>query len=99
MNTTSEKPTPVYRDLRFKNEAKFKEWLKTIPHKTIAFKDNGQDLLSIKVADSGEIIDASMQSFVWNGMFVKMDALEVGKAITFYKDGWTEMQFIVESIK
>lgn len=94
--------TPQFKELKFKTNPAFEEWLKKTTAKKVFFKDNGQDLLKIWVHESGEILHCNLQGVVWNGMFVNLDALAEGSKAQFwyseYKE-WVVVDFEVALIK
>lgn len=92
---------PIYKKLTFKNKRMFEKWLNKTTYKQIVFEDNGQDLMKIWIAESGEIINCNQQSSIWNGKFVDLVMLEVGLNIDFWnlnRENWDTMDFIVSEI-
>ena len=92
---------PIYKDLEFKTDQEFKKWLSETTDQVIQFKDNHQDLLLIHVAYNGEIIDCNAQSIIWNGKFVNLKGVEIGKPIKFWDNTvrrWKKFDFIVEKV-
>jgi len=101
---TMKPPIPQFANCEFNNIKAFNTWLNTHTYKVIRLYDNGQDLLSLHIHQSGEILEASGQQRPWTGMFVDLNRLENGKPIWMYqiygpKKGWTEMDFIAETIE
>ena len=89
-----------FKEITFKSEAEFNEWLEKTTYKKIFFKDKGQDLMKIWIAESGEILHANLQSSIWNGRFVNMENLEKGSFIQFWNGaGWDIMNFEIGVIK
>jgi len=48
-----------FKEITFKSETEFNEWLEKTTHKKIFFKDKGQDLMKLWVSESGEILHAN----------------------------------------
>lgn len=91
-----------YINLTFNKKAEFDKWLKETSYKTIWFKDNGQDLLKIWVAESGEILHANTQARIWNGKFIDMENISEGKNIRFWNkelQEWDEKTFEIALIR
>ena len=81
INEKNQKYKAEFKDLKFKNEVKFKEWLgKTATHK-IEFEDNGQDCLEWWIDNGGEVLHSRMQPNIWNGMIVDLFELLIGEEI------------------
>jgi len=92
-----------FKELTFKTDKEWKQWLEENTHKRIQFKDNGQDLMVINVSETGEIIDCNMQSMIWNGRFVNLKKIEPDKAIRLWNPisggKWKTYDFIIESVQ
>lgn len=91
-----------FKEITFRGEAEFNEWLEKTTYKKIFFKDKGQDLMKIWIAESGEILHANLQSSIWNGRFVNMENLEKDSFIQFWnnsKSEWDIMSFEIGVIK
>ncbi len=94
--------TSSFKELQFNSEQEFENWLGETTFKKIFFRDNGQDLMKIHVAQSGEIIYCNMQSSIWNGKFVNMAKLEKGLPIQFWDDtksDWDTMAFVIAVVR
>ncbi len=102
MTIMNQKYYPEYKDLTFKSEKEFYNWLKEKAARKIHFKDYGQDCLYWWIDEGGEVIHSDLQSAIWNGMIVDLSRLEVGKNIGVME---TEKQqtrfydFVVEKIE
>ena len=91
-----------FKEITFKSETEFNEWLKKITHKKIFLKDKGQDLMKLWVSESGEILHANMQSSIWNGRFVNMDTLAKNTNLCLWNNQtseWDVMNFEVGVVK
>lgn len=92
---------PEFKSLKFNSEKEFIEWLTKTTYKKIHFKDNGQDLLIIWIADTGEILHANLQASIWDGKFVNLENMDKNTNIQFWdnlKQQWLTMDFIVDVI-
>lgn len=91
-----------FKEITFKSETEFNEWLEKITHKKIFLKDKGQDLMKLWVSESGEILHANMQSSIWNGRFVNMDTLAKNTNLCLWNNQtseWDVMNFEVGVVK
>jgi hypothetical protein len=89
-----------YRDLKFKSDNEFKEWLLSKTKKIIEFVDEGQDCLRWYIDEGGEVLHSLYQAWCWNGGIVKLNSLRRNKEIRMInEDGETfSYDFIVENI-
>ena len=91
-----------FKEITFKSETEFNEWLEKTTYKKIFFKDKGQDLMKIWIAESGEILHANLQSSIWNGRFVNMKTLAKNTNLCLWNNqtaGWDVMNFEIGIIK
>lgn len=89
-----------FKEITFKSETEFNKWLEKTTHKKIFFKDKGQDLLKIWIAESGEILHANLQCSIWNGRFVNMENLEKGSFLQLWNGlDWDIMDFEIAVVK
>ena len=91
-----------FKEITFKTEREFNEWLEKTTHKKIFLKDKGQDLMKLWVAKSGEILNANMQSSIWNGRFVYMETLSKNTNLCLWNNQtseWDVMNFEVGAVK
>jgi hypothetical protein len=70
--------TPKFLDIRFDSMSELNDWLKKTATFKINLVDLGQDLLTIWVHGSGEILYTDLQSKIWTGKFIDMKSLRVG---------------------
>jgi hypothetical protein len=67
---------PKFKDLKFETEDEFEEWLyKTHLVRIELFGD--QDLTTLFVAESGEILLSNLQGDIWHGKFVDFEMPKV----------------------
>ena len=76
---------------KFKNEHlnsrdEFEGWLLAITSKKIQLKDLGSDMQVIYIHESGEILHTDFFSGMYNGRFINIEKLEVGKPIELYDE-------------
>lgn len=91
-----------FKEITFKSETEFNEWLEKTTHKKIFLKDKGQDLMKLWVSESGEILHANMQSSIWNGRFVNMETLAKNTNLCLWNNQtseWDVMNFEVGVVK
>lgn len=91
-----------FKEITFKSEKEFNEWLEKTTHKKIFLKDKGQDLMKLWVSESGEILNANMQSSIWNGRFVNMETLDKNTNLCLWNNQtseWDVMNFEVGVVK
>lgn len=91
-----------FKEITFKSETEFNEWLEKTTHKKIFLKDKGQDLMKLWVSESGEISHANMQSSIWNGRFVNMETLAKNTNLCLWNNQtseWDVMNFEVGVVK
>ncbi len=90
-----------YRHLKFKGKKELEEWIKTKAHRAIFFAGD-QDLQKIIVDSNGEILDANLQSEIWDGRFINLTTLTTDKPIQMWnteKQEWQTMErLVVEEI-
>lgn len=73
---------PIHKDLKFKSEEEFKQWLKQMTCYVVEFEDDGQDFLKWHIDWRGEVIHCEpFQAFVWNGQMVDVTEMKVGFAL------------------
>ena len=91
-----------FKEITFKSETEFNEWLEKTTQKKIFLKDKGQDLMKLWVSESGEILHANMQSSIWNGRFVNMETLAKNTNLCLWNNQtseWDVMNFEVGVVK
>lgn len=91
-----------FKEITFKSETEFNEWLEKTTHKKIFLKDKGQDLMKLWVSESGEILHANMQSSIWNDQFVNMERLAKNTNLCLWNNKtseWDVMNFEVGVVK
>ena len=91
-----------FKEITFKSEKEFNEWLEKTTHEKIFLKDKGQDLMKLWVSESGEILHANMQSSIWNGRFVNMETLAKNTNLCLWNNQtseWDIMNFEVGVVK
>lgn len=103
MTTTAIQPmTPKFKNVRFKKDGAFEAWLQKHTSIEVEFQDQMQDFLKCWVHSSGEILHANLQSGIWNGKFVNIEALEEGQPIQLWdkdKKEWRGMgRLIIDNI-
>jgi len=90
-----------FKELRFKTEAEFNEWLLKETHIILDFEGD-RDLQRVHLHKSGEILHCNLQGGIWNGRFISIKGLKKGRNIMMsnhYNGGqFTEMSFIVRKI-
>ncbi len=91
-----------YKDLKFENEAKFKDWLNKTATQLIQIEDAGQDFLQFWIDECGEILHtAPFGGHLWNGTFVDLKKLHLVKplqlkGVTGYENGYTMAYSVVK---
>jgi len=71
---------PRFKHLKFKSDSDFEEWLRKHTKYKITFEDCGQDFLVWHLDEAGEVLHSlPFQSSIWNGQFVNVLKLGVGK--------------------
>jgi len=107
IDTSLQKITPEYREVKFKDEQSFKDWLKRKAKYVVKFVDNGQDCLEWVLDECGEVLNANLQAFVWNGKIVDLGRLKIGSGVVcidiekysgLLKHKRTEYDFVVSAI-
>jgi hypothetical protein len=93
----------IYKNKKFKSIEEFNAWIKNIGDYNIYFKDNGQDCQRWTIDKRGEVLDADMQSSVWNGSIVSLKDLKTNKGILILNrlpggEGTVELDYIVDKI-
>lgn len=91
-----------FKEITFKSQTEFNEWLEKTTHKKIFLKDKGQDLMKLWVSESGEILHANLQSSIWNGRFVNMETLAKNTNLCLWNNQtseWDVMNFEVGVVK
>ena len=91
-----------FKEITFKTEADFNEWLEKTTFKKIFLKDKGQDLMKLWISESGEILNANMQSSIWNGRFVNLETLAKNTNLCLWnkdKSEWDVMNFEIRLVK
>ena len=82
---------PKYKNKKFKSDSDFQEWLAKTARWIIHFEDCGQDFLTWYLAESGEVLhSAPFQAGVWNGCFVNVLKMDVGKHPELLKSNFTD---------
>lgn len=92
---------PQNKHLTFASQEAFNNWLNATTHRTITFEDDGQDLLKIWIAKTGEILHANLQAGIWKGRFVHLKSLHIGKPLRLWDiDHWQPFsRLIIERIE
>lgn len=88
---------PQFKDLTFKSQKEFNEWLGKTADKQIILEDLAHDLTKIWVHESGEILHCNFHANIYNGKFINMDILD--KFAPLQIDGEFFYGLIVEQIK
>lgn len=99
---TNAKPIPKFKDQKFDNEQLLKLWLLRTASEILHLEDNGQDLLTLWIHESGEVLHADMQSSIWTGSFIDIDRLHNESEVYMYVpavDEWKEYDFIPANIE
>lgn len=78
------KSKPQFKDLQFKSEKKFNNWLNKNTFKRIHLKDVGLDILTIWIYNTGEILHCDFHSRIYNGRFVDLSKLNIGDSINIW---------------
>lgn len=92
--------TSKYKDVKFKTESDFQQWLKEKAKFKIEFRDYGQDMTEMWIDEHGEILYTDMQSTIWCSKFVDVEKITVGSGIRMnIKGKFKEMDFVVKSCK
>lgn len=73
-----------FRELTFKNQEEFDKWLNETSFKKIHLKDYGQDMRTIWVHESGEILHCDFHSRIYTGKFIDMKKLAVGNHVNIW---------------
>ena len=72
---------PKYKELTFGNYRELKDFLIDTAAYRIVLEDRGQDLQSMHIDRDGEILHCDFNANIYNGRFVNIDKLTIGKAI------------------
>jgi hypothetical protein len=93
--------TPQFKDLKFKSNSEFNTWLVETSKFAIILEDRGQDMQTIYVHKSGEILHCDFHAKIYNGRFVNMKSLEVRSPIEISTGNLFETQgrLVVEELK
>jgi hypothetical protein len=75
---------PKFKDLTFKNYEELNKWLTETSFKKIHLKDFGQDMLTMWVHKSGEILHCDFHSRIYSGKFIDMTKLAVGNNLNIW---------------
>lgn len=62
--------TPKYKNVKFENITKFRNWLLSTTKHIVEFEDGGQDFCTWYIAGNNEVVHSDMQSSIWNGLFI-----------------------------
>ena len=90
---------PQFKDLQFKSMLEFNKWLNKTHTKIINLKDKGQDLQRLWISESGEILHANMQAFVYNGRFVNIEKLVKNTNLTLWNgSSWDVSNLEIEKV-
>ena len=73
-----------FRELTFKNQKGLDKWLNENTFKTIHLKDYGQDMLTIWVHETGEILHSDFHSGLYSGRFIDMKKIAVGNHLNIW---------------
>lgn len=90
-----------YKRTTFFSEAGFKRWVKKNAKYVLKFVDSGQDCLVWTLDEHGEVLDANLQTMVWNSMVVDLSSLEVGKpmkTINLKNKESEQSDFVIETV-
>ena len=72
---------PKYAKLKFSNEDSFMKFLSHAAKQVLHFKDRGQDIQKMWIAESGEIIHTALPQKRMIGLFVKRQTLHINRPI------------------
>ncbi len=72
---------PMYKDVTFKSDKKFKQWIEFLTVYEIDFSDPDIDLQKMHLAKSGEILHCDYHGSIYNGKFVNIKNLDIAKPI------------------
>ena len=91
---------PLHKDKFFNSEKEYKDWLKKLTYKKIELKDKGQDLSTMHISDTGEIIGCDFNSDIYLGRFVNLERLAIHRVLWVnFEEDWTAMRsLIIEKI-
>lgn len=79
---TKTKVEPKHKNKTFDSKEEFEKWLEEETTLVIEFEDHGQDFLKWHLDKHGEVLHSEpFQSFFWNGKFVNIGLLQVGKKV------------------
>ena len=70
-----------FKEFTFKTAGDFNTWLMKTSAKAIHFEDKGQDMRTMYVHKSGEILHCDFHARIYNGKFVGMESLNPGKPV------------------
>lgn len=88
------KMIPQFKDVQFRSKSKYEEWLAKMTYMVLQFADLGQDLSTMCLHNSGEILDCDFNEDIYNGKFVNLHAVYQGEAIEIYNpdsQSWQKM--------
>jgi hypothetical protein len=72
--------------LQFNNKAELKEWLEKTYFFKIDLVDFGQDMLTMWVHESGEILQCDFHSRIYAGKFIDVSQLMKGQPIVIVRE-------------
>jgi len=100
--TNNVNPIPQFKTKMFQNEREFKKWLTKTAYQVITFKDLGQDMQSIYVHSTGEILHCDFHSALYAGKFINTEHVKIDQEIEIWDDEKTAFipyrKLIVEQI-
>lgn len=73
-----------FKNTYFLTQKEFRKWLKENSFKTIYLKDLGQDMLTIWIHETGEILHTDFNSGMYSGKFIDMSKLAIGNFIDIW---------------
>lgn len=91
-----------YKYLKFASQEECDKWLKQNTSKIIHFKNDDQDLTTMHIHASGEILQCDFHANIYIGKFVDIKRLSIGKNLRIKNEltnKWNQLIFIIESIE
>jgi hypothetical protein len=82
-----EKLKSKFKNEIFKTKEEFEGWLLAKTSKKIGLKDFGQDMLTIYLHESGEVLHCDFHSQIYNGCFINLANLKIGQPLEICKEG------------
>lgn len=91
-----------FKSLRFASKKMLNIWLKENTSKIIHFKNDDQDLTTMHIHATGEILQCNCHGNIYIGKFVDIKRLSIGKNLRIKNEltnKWNQLIFIIESIE